>query len=77
MERLSRIKEFSSQKKVSKPHSEYLATLEKEVDLHIENFSSEIPGPLNPRPQGYEFKKVVINSMFTGLSGHRKLKNRC
>jgi hypothetical protein len=66
MERLSRIKEFSSQKKVSKPHSEYLATLEKEVDLHIENLLDSHKGMTNAQIIQHQlryFQKELENAI--------------
>lgn len=46
IERLKTIREFKSREKISKSHREYLKSLEKEVDLHIEELV-ENPGNLS------------------------------
>ncbi len=45
--RLKTIKEFKSKEKISKSNREYLKSLEKEVDLHIEELVDKISGLSN------------------------------
>jgi hypothetical protein len=45
--KLKTIKEFKSKDKISKSHKEYLKTLEKEVDLHIEELVENTAGLSN------------------------------
>ncbi len=45
--RLKTIKEFGSQQKISKSNKAYLKSLEKEVDLHIEELVDSIKGLSN------------------------------
>jgi hypothetical protein len=45
--RLKTIKEFKTREKVSRSHKEYLKSLEKEVDLHIEELVDSIKGMSN------------------------------
>lgn len=45
--KLRSIKEFSSKDKISKSHKEYLKSLEKEVDLHIEELIESTQGMSN------------------------------
>lgn len=47
IERLKSIKEFKSKGKVSRSHKEYLKSLEKEVDLHIEELVDSTAGLSN------------------------------
>lgn len=47
MERLKQIKEFNPDKKQSKSTADYIATREKEVDLHIENLLDSHKGMTN------------------------------
>lgn len=44
IKRLKTIKEFKSKEKVSRSHKEYLKSLEKEVDLHIEELVDNVKG---------------------------------
>jgi len=44
IKRLRTIKEFKTKEKVSRSHKEYLKSLEKEVDLHIEELVDSIKG---------------------------------
>jgi len=56
VERLKKIKEFSTIKKVSKSHASYLATLEKEIDLHIENLLDSHKGMTNAQIIQYQLR---------------------
>ena len=47
IERLKSVKEFRSKEKVSKSSREYLKSLEKEVDLHIEELVEHVSGLSN------------------------------
>ena len=47
IDRLKTIKEFKTKEKVSRSHKEYLRSLEKEVDLHIEELVDSIKGMSN------------------------------
>ena len=47
IERLKSVKEFRSQQKASKSTKEYLKTLEKEIDLHIEELTENTSGLSN------------------------------
>lgn len=47
IKRLKSIKEFNSKEKISRSHKDYLKSLEKEVDLHIEELVDSIKGLSN------------------------------
>lgn len=47
IEKLKSVKEFRSKEKVSKSSREYLKSLEKEVDLHIEELVENVSGLSN------------------------------
>jgi hypothetical protein len=47
LQKLKTIKEFKSKEKISRSHKEFLKSLEKEVDLHIEELIENISGLSN------------------------------
>ena len=66
IERLKEIKEFNPDKKQSKSNSDYIATKEKEVDLHIENLLDSHKGMTNAQIIQHQlryFQKELDNAI--------------
>jgi hypothetical protein len=73
IKRLKTIKEFNSKEKVSRSHKEYLKSLEKEVDLHIEELIDSTKGMTNHEILSIQMEKFEQELDAAILKGMKKI----